>query len=164
MDTSALTDRDPTGSNTLHNSYYIKLFVHGNRPLLANGTASPPRKKRLTLTPIGNAVVAIWRTLPQHFPHIVTDDFYLVPDGVYAIITMDAFADGETAVLRIINRVISHFKAETTRIFNNTSSQDYHSRLWQTAFQCELIGTSTQLTALQQRLAAQGAYRICELA
>ena len=159
MDTSTLTGRDPTDSNTPHNSYYIKLSVHGNRALLANETASPPRK--MILTPIGNAVVAIWQTLSQHFPHIVTDAFYLVPDGICAIITVDAFSGGEIAVLRMLYRVISHFKAETTRVFNNTSSQDYHSRLWQTAFQCEIIGTSAQMTALQERLAAQGSYRIC---
>lgn len=160
MDTSALTDRDLPDSNTLHNSYYIKLCVHGNRAILAKETVSPPRKNQLTLTPIGNAVVAIWQTLPQHFLSIATDAFYLMPDGISVIITVDVFSGEETAALRLLNRAISYFKTETTRVFNSASSQDYHSRLWQAAFQCDKISTSTQLTELQQRLAAQGAYRI----
>lgn len=160
MDTPALTDRDSPDSNAMHNSYYIKLSVHGNRALLAKESVSPPPKKQLTLTPIGNAIVAIWQTLPRHFPSIAADVFYLMPDGISAILTLDAFSGEETAALRLLNRAISYFKAETTRFFNSVSSQDYHSRLWQTTFHCEIIATSTQLTELQQKLAAQGAYQI----
>ena len=161
MDTSAITKRDPPGSSALPNSYYIKLFVHGNRALLAKKTISSPRKKQWTLTPVGNAIVAIWQTLPQHFPSVATDAFCLMPDGISVIITVDVYSGEETAALRLLNRVISYFKAETTRFFNSASSQDYHSRLWQTAFHCEIITTSTQLAELQQRLAAQSAYEMC---
>ena len=162
MNTPALTGRDLSDSNAMHNSYYVELSVHGNRALLAKESASPPRKKHLTLTPIGNAIVAIWQTLPQHFPSIVTDIFYLTPNGISVIITVDVFSDEEAAALRLLNRAISYFKAESTRFFNSASSQDYHSRLWQTTFRCEIITTSTQLTELQQKLAAQGACQISD--
>ncbi|MEA5135965.1 MAG: hypothetical protein VB035_07470 [Candidatus Fimivivens sp.] len=162
MDTPALTGRDPSDSNALHNSYYFELSIHGNRALLAKESVSLPGKKQLTLTPIGNAIVAIWQTLPQRFPSIVTDIFYLMPDGISAILTLDALSGEETAALRLLNRAVSYFKAETTRFFNSASSQDYHSRLWVTTFRCEIIATSTQLTELQQKLAAQGAYQISD--
>ncbi|KAF5042494.1 hypothetical protein DSECCO2_512050 [anaerobic digester metagenome] len=83
-----------------------------------------------------------------------------MPDGIYGIVTVGTCPGGDTAALRLLYRAISAFKAETTRVYNLSSAQDYRSRLWQTAFRCEVIATSAELAALRQRMTAQGAYPV----
>ncbi|WMJ83274.1 hypothetical protein ACS3UN_09365 [Oscillospiraceae bacterium LTW-04] len=157
MDTSS-TGKDRFGSNVMHNSYFVTLAIHGRRQLLADKGVLASSEMRLTL--IGNAVATIWQTLPQHFPRMATEAFYLMPDGICGIVTVDTAPGGDTATLRLLNHAISYFKSETTRVFNSGSTQDYRSRLWQTAFQCEAVATSAELIALQQQLTAQSAYRM----
>ncbi|MFV0496922.1 MAG: hypothetical protein ACK5L0_01955 [Candidatus Fimivivens sp.] len=142
----------------MHNSYCVTLLIHGHRQILAD--KPPLASSEVRLTSIGHAVAAIWQALALHFPSMHTAAFYLMPDGICGMVTIDAASGSATAALRLLNRAIHCFKAQTTRVFNSSSTQDYRSRLWQTAFQCEAVATTDEWAALQQQLTTQGAYRV----
>ena len=145
------------GCHPSDGSYCVTLSTHGQRKLLTSENPFALKGGLPVPTSIGSAVIAAWQALPQHFSHLATDAFYLMPDGICGLVSVGA---GGTASLRLLYRAVSAFKAETTRVYNLGSAQDYHSRLWQTAFRCDAIVAPAELDALRQRMFAQGAYPV----
>lgn len=134
--------------------YCITLFTYARRALLAGNGAGG----RIVPTPVGNIVTAAWLTLTQELPQLSTEAFYLMPSSICVLVGVNGGMGGATS-LRLLHGVIRRFKDGTTRRYNSVSTQDYRSRLWQTAFGCESVDTPAQLTALERQMAAQGAHR-----
>lgn len=137
--------------------YCITLFTHGQRALLTNGSPYPLRGGPAVPTSIGHAAITTWQTLLQDLPQLNTEAFYLMPSSLCIIVSVQNGAE-DTLTLRLLHDAVRRLKDVTTRRYNSSSAQDYRSRLWQTAFSCKPVATSGEFAALNQQMAAQGAY------
>lgn len=133
------------------NRYFVTLSTHGRRALLTGGSLPHGQVP----TPLGNAVAAAWLALPRELPGLATEALYLTPDSICAVVTVSG--TDTPASLRLLNSAVRHFKASTTRLLNNGSTQDYHSRLWAAAYRWGPLDTPDAATALGCQLAAEGA-------
>ncbi|HWP52312.1 MAG TPA: hypothetical protein VN626_11520 [Clostridia bacterium] len=148
-----------SGSDAPRICYCVTLATHGRRRLLAESVLIFG-KQELILTSTGNAVSTVWQTMPHSFTDIAINALYLMPDSICSIVTVICSGDNaDTANLRLLHRMISGFKAETTHLYNRMSAQDYNSRLWQTAFECKVLAPDA-LDAQEKQLAAQGALQV----
>lgn len=140
-------------NRNLNSYYFITICTHGHRQLLANAKISDLGVSKITPTQIGQAVIHSWAELSQNYPCIILDSFCLMPNHIHSIVLINnhsADIVSHHRKLRMVHNAVSSFKAETTRIYNLSSKQDYKSRLWQTSFHCEAIDSENALKTLQK--------------
>ena len=117
-------------------------------------------KKDLILTPTGNAVATVWQAMPRRFSNISIIALYLMPGSICSVVTVICSGgDANTACLRLLHRMISGFKVESTNLYNRMSTQDYNSRLWQNAFECRAFNPGA-LDTQKKQLEAQDALQV----
>jgi putative transposase len=44
---------------------------------------------QIILSPVGNMAYRFWKEIPDHFPHIILDEFIIMPNHVHGIIILD---------------------------------------------------------------------------
>lgn len=47
------------------------------------------KDKNIALSPVGEMVNFFWMNIPNHFPHVILDEFVIMPNHVHGIIKLD---------------------------------------------------------------------------
>lgn len=156
MDVSATVSDEVPDCRT--DRYRISLTVYGQRQLLADKNVLETGDSRISLTQTGKAVVGVWQELPLHFSRITADTVQLMPDGLCGFILVKTQHGDNIPAQRLLYSAIRFFIAETTRLYNRTSTQDYSSRLWQSAVECCTISLA-EWDMAKAKSAAQGTFK-----
>ena len=72
-------------------AYFITVCVHGHKCLLGNVIVD-----RVELSPLGAAVEACWRSIPDHFQHVELDEFVVMPNHVHGIVAIVSESPGSS--------------------------------------------------------------------
>ena len=68
---------------TLPGAYFVTLVAWQRACLFGEITGDQMR-----LSPYGEIVRRAWSDLPRHYPHVILDEFILMPNHVHAIIVL----------------------------------------------------------------------------
>lgn len=138
--------------------YFVTLHTIGRKGLLAYAETAESELVGLVPSRIGLLCKAAWNDLSK----IHTELLCLTPNRLEAVVSI--FGPSRSCVqtadpLRVLHEVVNGFKIETTRLYNTASMQDYRSRLWSPAFECELIQTPARLAELRAYFSEEATLR-----
>ena len=64
-------------------AYFVTICAHGGEPLFGEVVDGIMRPNRF-----GRIVQACWSNLPRHYPHVVLDEFVVMPTHTHKIIVL----------------------------------------------------------------------------
>jgi len=103
----------------------------------------------------GEMVTSEWQSLPMRFPHIVIDEFVVMPNHFHGIITLLPNKNrATTRVAPTLGRVIGAFKSITTTRYvagvKNLHWKPFAKRLWQRNYWEHIIRNEKSLAEIRE--------------
>lgn len=153
--------RLPDYDYTQAGAYFITLVTHKRECLFGDLDQS-----QIQLSPIGNVIQEVWKSIPIHFPQTTVDHFVIMPNHIHGIITV---VGARHAVPLPINKqnieqfgkptsgsiptIIRSFKSEVTRRVN-IMRQTPGESLWQRNYYERVIRNETEFQAIYDYILA----------
>ena len=94
-------------------SYFITVCSHERLCLFGDVVNGEMR-----LSPAGTTVAECWKDLPKHYPHVVLDEFVVMPNHVHGILALRELAPSADARRHGVAEVIRAFKTYSARRIN----------------------------------------------
>jgi putative transposase len=130
-------------------AYSFTICVHEREPLLGRVNG-----ETVELSAEGRIALAVWNNLPNHYPHIVLDEFVIMPNHIHGIIFLhdddnDSHGRGGLSVPAQPSRVsfteiIRFFKTESAKRINRHRGTPGHP-VWQRSFHERVLRDDTDL-------------------
>ena len=110
----------------------------------------------MTLSDIGRAAEAFWNEIPQHYPHVDSDEFIVMPDHFHGIITInnnvrtEDIRSGQAnewtgAKSGSISAIVRGFKIAVTK-YSGETNQKFE---WQKSFYDHIIKNEESLDKIR---------------
>jgi putative transposase len=120
-------------------AYFVTFVVNGRQPIL-----SEVNQGRMILSGLGQAVEQAWYELPRHYPHLVLDEFVVMPNHVHAVMVLTE-AGGSTfdekraqATRRALPEIVRALKSYSARSINQIRCTPGQV-VWQRSFYDHII-------------------------
>ncbi len=101
-------------------AYFITICTQHRRNILGEVIDGA-----MVLNPFGEIVLQAWHDLPNHYPHVVLDEFCIMPNHLHAIIVMtepqqDADPEKKRHALPEVVRALKSFSARRINLLRGT--------------------------------------------
>ena len=98
----------------------------------------------LTLSSAGKIAQSRWIAMPEHHPHVILDEFVIMPNHVHLIL----FLDNDKGQHSSLSRVIASYKSSVTRHIRQVLNQEKLD-IWQSRFHDHIIRNEAELNTLR---------------
>ena len=113
----------------------------------------------LQLSDVGCIVEKCWAEIPNHFPHVVLDEYVIMPNHIHGIIIINATGSpvGPTHAApgpgrQSIGAIVGAFKSAATKCINQCRDSPGVT-LWQRNYYERVIRDDRELDAIRQYIA-----------
>jgi REP element-mobilizing transposase RayT len=112
----------------------------------------------MRLNDMGEIVASVWRSIPEHFPNAITDEFVVMPNHIHGIVAIADAPVGATHASqecasgpsrRSIGAIIGSFKSAVTKRINESRSAVGVS-VWQRNYHEHVIRNDNALNHVRQ--------------
>lgn len=145
-------------------AYFITICTHNRACLFGEINNSPQRGTKFCApahdcffpTDGGKIAEQYWLAIPKHFPHIVLDEYTIMPNHVHGILIMNVGVRNfgflpknkfQKIIPRSIGSIIRGYKIGVTKWFRQNAQ---HGLVWQRSFYEQVIRNERHLHALRE--------------
>ena len=135
-------------------AYFITVCVQGPKCLLGNVIVD-----RAELNPLGAAVEACWRSIPDHFQHVELDECVVMPNHVHGIVAIVSESRGTSRrpaaegygapIAGSLATIVRSFKSASTKRVNEHRGTP-GARFWQRSFYEHVIRNDDDLANIRE--------------
>ena len=149
--------RHPSHDNAGPGIWFLTINTHDSRHLFGEVVDA-----RMQLNALGRIVRDCWRDVPLHFPHVVPDDFIVMPNHMHPIVHLaapdprirqrnDRIEAFGAPVAGSLATIVRSFKAATTRAIRERIGQPIV--VWQSRFYDRRIWDQRNLKRAREYIA-----------
>jgi REP element-mobilizing transposase RayT len=141
-------------------AYFVTLCTAGRERVLSRIV-----EQQVVLQDCGTIAAAVWRAIPDHFPHAALDEWVIMPDHMHGIIVIErrvtAGAPREQGEARgtvpgSLPAIIQNFKSVSTRRIN-TYFGTPGRRVWQEDYYERIVRDVANIDHIRRYIAANPA-------
>jgi REP element-mobilizing transposase RayT len=135
--------------------YFITVCAHKRE--CAFGKISLPdvgaRPAAPDLNPLGHIVKQCWADIPSHFPHVLFDEYVVMPSHIHGILIISGVArdEGKNAVRRAptLSAIVGSFKSASSKEINEIRKRP-DVPLWQRNYYEHVVRDEDDLNRIRQ--------------
>ncbi len=129
--------------------YFVTICIGTTGQFLATNSS-----KLLKLTEIGKIVDSYWRSISDHFSHVIVDEYIIMPDHIHGILHFSKqineplkFHQFQKTVAGSLGVVIGQFKSSVKRWCNING---YRNFIWQRNFYEQIVKNDKELNDIRK--------------
>jgi len=119
--------------------YFITICTHNREHLFGE-----IEDDIFILSSAGQIAQSRWIAMPEHHPHVILDEFIIMPNHVHLIV----FLDNDEVQHSSLSRVIASYKSSVTRCIRQALGQG-ELKIWQSRFHDHIIRNEAELNTLR---------------
>ncbi|MDX2079131.1 MAG: transposase [bacterium] len=129
--------------------YFVTICTHLREKLFGE-----IHNEYMHLNQIGMITQTCWRAIPDHFPHVETDEFIVMPNHIHGILVFTAFSDVSPSrqfskpISGSLSVVIASFKSSVTRKIKQFNA-NFATPVWQKNYHEHIIRDEISLSTIR---------------